>query len=438
VPGAALALAPAPGEDPAGLETALWNDAVMREVAARGFGAATAGAADALVEVRVERRTERQERQRGPVSVGVGGSTGGWNSGVGLGVGFSLGGGSREWTDTRLSVTIRDRATGQALWKAAPNRAITRRRRKPMRPMSRRAWPMRCSRTSRQVRTDYPGQMTQTPSGSTPRSTAATLTFSPSRSRRPAGDPARSPVRIRPVVPLPRGRCGGRELTLAITGLGQSAYPGGWPDYNACVSEDREYWGRAASSYDPATDGGTLTIRHTPAADIAWFAYFAPYSMERHHDLVAAAAASEGVSHRTLGTTLDGQPIDLLELGEGETQVWLYARQHPGEHGRMVDGRRARSADRSRRSARAQLRQLCRFHIVPNMNPDGSRRGHLRTNAAGVNLNREWDAPSAERSPEVLCVRDAMDETGVHFAIDVHGDEAIPAVFIAGFEGIPS
>ncbi|MBF5090215.1 MULTISPECIES: DUF4136 domain-containing protein [unclassified Novosphingobium] len=116
VPGAALALAPAPGEDPAGLETALWNDAVMREVAARGFGTATAGAADALVEVRVERRTERQERQRGPVSVGVGGSTGGWNSGVGLGVGFSLGGGSREWTETRLSVTIRDRATGQALW----------------------------------------------------------------------------------------------------------------------------------------------------------------------------------------------------------------------------------------------------------------------------------------------------------------------------------
>lgn len=115
-PGMALALAPAPGEDPASLEDALWNDAVMRELAARGFGAATAGAADALVEVRVERRTERQERQRGPVSVGVGGSTGGWHSGVGLGVGFSLGGGSREWTDTRLSVTIRDRATGQALW----------------------------------------------------------------------------------------------------------------------------------------------------------------------------------------------------------------------------------------------------------------------------------------------------------------------------------
>ena len=31
-----------------------------------------------------------------------------------------------------------------------------------------------------------------------------------------------------------------------------------------------------------------------------------------------------------------------------------------------------------------------------------------------------------------------MDESGVDFAIDVHGDEAIPAVFLAGFEGIPS
>ena len=72
------------------------------------------------------------------------------------------------------------------------------------------------------------------------------------------------------------------------------------------------------------------------------------------------------------------------------------------------------------------------------MNPDGSRRGHLRTNAAGVNLNREWHEPSAERSPEVLLVRNAMDESGVDFAMDVHGDEAIPAVFIAGFDGIPS
>src|SRR3546814_13768622 len=30
-----------------------------------------------------------------------------------------------------------------------------------------------------------------------------------------------------------------------------------------------------------------------------------------------------------------------------------------------------------------------------------------------------------------------MDETGVVFAMDVHGDESIPHVFLAGFDGIP-
>jgi murein tripeptide amidase MpaA len=85
-----------------------------------------------------------------------------------------------------------------------------------------------------------------------------------------------------------------------------------------------------------------------------------------------------------------------------------------------------------------RLRQRATFHIVPNMNPDGTRRGHLRTNAAGTNLNREWHEPSAERSPEVLYVRREMDRTGVDFAMDIHGDEAIAANFLAGFEGIPS
>ncbi|QIG53919.1 carboxypeptidase family protein [Altererythrobacter sp. BO-6] len=231
----------------------------------------------------------------------------------------------------------------------------------------------------------------------------------------------------------------GTELELKITGLNQSAYPGGWPSYDACVSEDREYWARAASSFDKDEADGTLTIRYTPASNIAFFAYFAPYSMERHHDLVAEAAASEGVDLLRLGTTLDGQPVDCLELGDGETQVWITARQHPGETQAewWIEGALECLTDTTDPVARA-LRARCRFHIVPNCNPDGSRRGHLRTNAVGTNLNREWDNPSADKSPEVLAILSHMDTTGCDFAIDVHGDEAIPAVFLAGFDGIPS
>ena len=231
----------------------------------------------------------------------------------------------------------------------------------------------------------------------------------------------------------------GRTVTLRLTGLGASAYPGGWPGYHAAVSEDRETWNRAESSWNREADGGTLTIRYQPAGDLAWFAYFAPYSLERHNDLIASVAQADGVTYRCLGTSLDGRAIDCLELGEGKTQVWLYARQHPGESMAewWMEGALDRLTDRADPWARA-LRARCRFHIVPNLNPDGSFRGHLRTNAAGVNLNREWHAPSPERSPEVLAILAAMDQTGVHFAMDVHGDEAIPAVFIAGFEGIPA
>jgi murein tripeptide amidase MpaA len=228
----------------------------------------------------------------------------------------------------------------------------------------------------------------------------------------------------------------GRELTLRILNCADSAYPNGWPDYRACLSFDREEWLRVE---DTSYADGVLTIRFTPPTDVVWLAYFAPFSMERHHDLVTSVAALDGVGYRSLGKTLDGQDIDCLELGEGPLRVWLYARQHPGESMAewWMEGALEKLADEDDPVARV-LRRECTFHVVPNMNPDGSRRGHLRTNAAGVNLNREWHAPSAERSPEVLFVRNAMDESGVDFAMDVHGDEAIPANFLAGFEGIPS
>ena len=50
--------------------------------------------------------------------------------------------------------------------------------------------------------------------------------------------------------------CGGRELVLKIAGLNDTAYPAGWPDYNACVSEDRDFWGRAPSTFDKDEEGG--------------------------------------------------------------------------------------------------------------------------------------------------------------------------------------
>ena len=227
----------------------------------------------------------------------------------------------------------------------------------------------------------------------------------------------------------------GVPVVLRIANAGQSSYPDGWKDYRACASHDRQHWYRVPTGFD----GDALTIAFTPEADSVWIAYFAPYSTERHQDLVARIAAAPGVAHERLGATLDGLDIDLLTIGDGPKQVWFYARQHPGESMAewWMEGVLERLVDQHDPVVRS-LRQRATFHIVPNMNPDGSRRGHLRTNAAGVNLNREWNGPSLERSPEVFHVLARMDATGVDFAMDVHGDEGIPYPFIAGFEGIPN
>jgi murein tripeptide amidase MpaA len=227
----------------------------------------------------------------------------------------------------------------------------------------------------------------------------------------------------------------GQPVELRIVNCGESAYPLGWPGYRACMSADRETWERVDTAYDD----GVLSIRVTPEANSVWFAYFAPYTMEMHHDLIAAVSTNPEVEHRSLGQTLDGQELDYLKIGEGPVQVWLYGRQHPGETMAewWMEGALDKLLDEADPVARV-LKRRATFHVVPNMNPDGSRRGHLRTNAAGINLNREWHEPSLQRSPEVLHVRNEMDRTGVHFAMDVHGDEAIAANFMAGFEGIPS
>ncbi|TNE62442.1 MAG: hypothetical protein EP335_12695 [Alphaproteobacteria bacterium] len=221
-----------------------------------------------------------------------------------------------------------------------------------------------------------------------------------------------------------------------IDNAGGAAYADGWEGYRVCASYDRENWFRIDTAYD----GKALSWEVEPEQDSLYFAYFAPYSMDRHADLVAEVSGSPLVTTSVLGGTLDGQDMDLVEVGfgpEGRKKVWMIARQHPGETMAewWMEGALDFLLDTDNPVVAALLKK-CHFYIVPNMNPDGSRRGHLRTNTAGANLNREWNEPSMERSPEVLLVRQKMLETGVDFHLDVHGDEALPYNFIAGFEGI--
>ena len=230
----------------------------------------------------------------------------------------------------------------------------------------------------------------------------------------------------------------GQALVLHLDNAGGSSYPPGWHGYRAVASYDRKRWFRVPTDYD----GARLTIRHTPEHDSIYYAYFAPYSHERHQDLVASSQLAPHARHELLGATIDGRDLDLLVIGEPRPDrrvCWIIARQHPGETMAewFMEGLLARLLDDEDPVARTLLSGAV-FYCVPNMNPDGAFRGNLRTNAAGANLNREWATPSPERSPEVFHVRQRMERTGVDFCLDVHGDEALPYNFIAGPDGVSS
>jgi murein tripeptide amidase MpaA len=231
----------------------------------------------------------------------------------------------------------------------------------------------------------------------------------------------------------------GTRTTFRLLNAAGSAYPDAWPGYKARASTDLIDWRMVDTRYEDGVLSFDWAGDGPGSGDVVWFAYFAPYTTERHQALVARFAATPDFTHRELGRTLDGQAMDLFTVGTGTTPIWFYARQHPGESmcEWFMEGLMERLADAADPHTAALLAKAT-FHLVPNMNPDGTRRGHLRTNAAGINLNREWHAPSMDKSPEVKLVRDAMDASGVAFAMDVHGDEAIPANFFAGYEGIPS
>jgi len=229
----------------------------------------------------------------------------------------------------------------------------------------------------------------------------------------------------------------GQTARVHIMNAGSAAFLDGWPGYQVCTSWNRQDWFRTPTHYQ----NGVLSFEIELDQSAVYFSYFAPYSYERHLDLLAWAQEDDRVVGETLGQTLDGRDMTLLTICNCEApsqKVWIMARQHPGETMAewFVEGFLEALLDEDNPLSVALLRDTA-FYVVPNMNPDGSVRGNLRTNASGANLNREWQAPSMERSPEVYLVRERMMEEGGDVFLDVHGDEALAYNFVAGCEGNP-
>ena len=109
----------------------------------------------------------------------------------------------------------------------------------------------------------------------------------------------------------------GVPVRLRFLNAGQCAYPKGWDGYRVVASYDRQLWFRV----DTAFDGQVMTANVTPDTNSLYFAYFEPYSYERHLDLLGTAAESEHVQSEFLGHTVDGRDMNVLHIMDRSTDV---------------------------------------------------------------------------------------------------------------------
>ena len=227
-----------------------------------------------------------------------------------------------------------------------------------------------------------------------------------------------------------------KACTFSIENAADAAYPEAWLKNAVFASSDRCTWSLLPTQYSQ----GVLSFSLTPESDVCYFALHTPYSQARHLDLISTSLLHENCSLFASASSVQGRKLEVLQVGRSEADkpaIWIIARQHPAETMAewFMEGllKRLLSVDDDFGYSMAEL---ATFYLVPNMNPDGSVLGNFRTNAAGVDLNRAWDLPDSQTSPEVYFIKQCMDVTGVEVFLDIHGDEELHFAFAAGCEGI--
>jgi Zinc carboxypeptidase/Cytosolic carboxypeptidase N-terminal domain len=227
----------------------------------------------------------------------------------------------------------------------------------------------------------------------------------------------------------------GMELELSLRNINGTNMPGAWPYCRPVFSTDEgKTWSRIAETGICDYDANQFTFRHQFSSNRELVAVHYPYSNTHCMTRIEAWSKHPLVQTNVIGKSMEGRPIHRLMVSdggsnEGKKGIWVTTRNHAAESpgSFVMDG----FIDflLSEDPVAKALRGLAVINLVPMINPDGNVAGHYRDNMAGVNLNRVWDSPNAETSPEVLAVTDAVAQwveqgNPYDFYIDFHADSA--------------
>ena len=228
----------------------------------------------------------------------------------------------------------------------------------------------------------------------------------------------------------------GRKLTIVMPGTDNiwngkriQALEGG--RLNVAVSSDGKTWRIVEGKpLDEKCYGFSYELELNAA--VIQVARNVPYTLTDLSARLEKVAEHPAVRISHIGATVEGRPLEMVELGnpESKNHVLFRGAAHPWESGGtwFLDGMMdfLTSGDST---AKKLLKHYC-FCVLPMANKDGVWRGMSRFNVRGMDLNRNWskDQPvDPALAPENACLMNWLsnrERLGLlpRLAIDLHND----------------
>jgi Cytosolic carboxypeptidase N-terminal domain/Zinc carboxypeptidase len=171
-------------------------------------------------------------------------------------------------------------------------------------------------------------------------------------------------------------------------------------------SEDNLHWQHFHTTEFDAVEP-RLRLRVKPTTNQFWIAHVPPYTNRHLQAMLTEFRASpylkvERKSEMPLLTITD-------PYATGPKQnIWLMFRQHAWETGSSWAGEGAIRFLLSADPTAAAIREKAVYKIFAMADPTGVRRGTVRFNQAGFDLNRNWDVDNAATMPEIAGQKQAI------------------------------
>ncbi|MEM6321320.1 MAG: M14 family zinc carboxypeptidase [Bacteroidota bacterium] len=140
----------------------------------------------------------------------------------------------------------------------------------------------------------------------------------------------------------------------------------------------------------------------------------------KHRDIAALVNDLDSPFEvRTLGQSVEGQPIYLVKIGSGETKVLLWSQMHGNEPTAtmaIMDIFNFFEKKDGLADYKKAILENTTLYFIPMLNPDGANK-YQRRNALDIDLNRD---AQRQQTPEGRILKDIRDELQADWGFNLH------------------